>query len=98
MVAAVPREVYEADERPFADGRRYPAKAVRRDPVPSASLGCSTVRLGERYELVVGRLATPRKLHVWQRWPFAAHRLRVYAERSATFCSSHVGSGYDRRA
>ena len=64
VVTAVPRDVYEADERPIADARRYPAKAVRTDPVPPPSLGSSTVRQGERYELVVGRSAAPRELNI----------------------------------
>jgi hypothetical protein len=74
VVAAIPRNVHEADERPLTYPRGDPAETVRADPVPPPSLRCSTVRLREHYELVVSGLATPRKPDVSQRSPFAPHR------------------------
>jgi hypothetical protein len=83
VVATVPRDVDESDERPVIHSRGDPADAVGADSVPPARLCCAAVRLRERDELVVGDVRPPRKPNVSQ---------RAGVTHAGTLCGEHKPS------
>lgn len=77
VVAAVPRDVDEADERPVIHSRSDPAEAVWAYSVPPSRLWRAAVGSREGDEFVVGHLVAPCEPHICQRASFARHRYRT---------------------
>jgi hypothetical protein len=103
VVAAVPGDVHEADERSIAAACRHPPQAVWPDPLPPTSNGVAAVRLDEVDHLVVShrpapgvgdRIGQPRSLaDGFVAWQALRSRSRMRRIREALALSHNAGSG-----
>ena len=61
---SVPRNVDEPDRGAGGAASGNPAEAVCADLLPPTSRGVASMRLGQRYQLLIGNLAAPAVLHL----------------------------------